>query len=130
MFHPNAPSYRSITPAYHLYIAVMNYRRSESMANVTAGEVEQAFFTPQIFSTTGGMGGEALTFYRRLADMLSRHSSTFYSGTLAWIRCTLSFSLFRSATMCIQGTRSIKRSTHVTRRVATEIVVFHWPRYS
>ena len=47
------------------------------------------------------------TFYRRLADMLSRHSSTSYSGTLAWIRCTLSFSLLRSATMCIRGTRSI-----------------------
>ena len=70
-------------------------------------EVEQASFTPLVFSTTGGMGGEALTFYRRLADMLSRHSSTSYSGTLAWIRCTLSFSLLRSATMCIRGTRSI-----------------------
>ena len=27
-----------------------------------------------------------------------------YSSTLAWIRCTLSFSLLRSATMCIRGT--------------------------
>ena len=71
------------------------------------GSDEQASFTPLVFSTTGGMGGEALTFYRRLADMLSRHSSTSYSGTLAWIRCTLSFSLLRSATMCIRGTRSI-----------------------
>ena len=68
---------------------------------------EQASFTPLVLSTTGGMGGEALTFYRCLADMLSRHSSTSYSGTLAWIRCTLSFSLLRSATMCIRGTRSI-----------------------
>ena len=53
------------------------------------------------------MGREALTFYRRLADMFSHHSSTSYSGTLAWIRCTLSLSLLRSATICIRGTRSI-----------------------
>ena len=39
----------------------------------------------------GGMGKEALVFYRRLADRLSRHDSMSYSNTLAWIRCTLSF---------------------------------------
>ena len=104
MFHPNAPSYRnSRIPSV--------YRRHELQKKREYGErvreVEQASFTPLVFSTTGGMGREALTFYRRLADMLSRHSSTSYSGTLAWIRCTLSFSLLRSATVCIGGTRSI-----------------------
>ena len=104
VFHPNAPSYRnSSIPSV--------YRRHELQKKREYGErvreVEQASFTPLVFSTTGGMGGEALTFYRRLADMLSRHSSTSYSGTLVWIRCTLSFSLLRSATMCIRGTRSI-----------------------
>ena len=53
------------------------------------------------------MGREAIVFYRRLADHLSRRSSTSYSQTLAFIRCTLSFSLIRSATMCIRGSRSI-----------------------
>ena len=102
MFHPNAPvSYRnSSIPSL--------YRRHELQRKREYGkrvrEVEQASL---VFSTTGGMGGEALTFYRRIADMLSRHRSTSYSGTLAWIRCTLSFSLLHSATMCIRGTQSI-----------------------
>ena len=84
VFHPNAPSYRnSSIPSV--------YRRHELKKKREYGErvreVEQASFTPLVFSTTGGMGGEALTFYRRLTDMLSHHSSTSYSGTLAWIRC-------------------------------------------
>ena len=69
--------------------------------------VEFASFTPLVFATTGGMGKEAITFYRRLAELLSKHSALSYSSTLAWIRCTLSFSLLRSATMCIRGSRSI-----------------------
>ena len=96
-----------VTPVYHLYI-VMNYRRSESMANVSGRWNRLPLPLYLVFSTTGGMGREALTFYRRLADMLSRHSSTSYSGTLTWIRCTLSFSLLRSATMCIRGTVTLQ----------------------
>ena len=69
--------------------------------------VEFASFTPLVFATTGGMGKEAITFYRRLAELLSKCSVLSYSSTLAWIRCTLSFSLLRSATMCIRGSRSI-----------------------
>ena len=60
-------------------------------------EVELASFTLLVFSTTGGMGNEAIEFYRQLADHLSRHSSTSYSQILASIRYTLSFSLLRSA---------------------------------
>ena len=33
-------------------------------------EIERSSFTPLVFSTTGGMGPSALTFYRRLADLL------------------------------------------------------------
>ena len=98
------PSYRdsSIPSVYHRHEL---HKKREYGERVR--EVEQASFTPVVFSTTGGMGREALTFYHRLANMLSRHSSTSHSGTLACIRCALSFSLLRSATMCIWGTRSI-----------------------
>jgi len=65
-----------------------------------SSEMESASFTPLVFSTTGGMGREGLTFYHRLVELLSRHDATTYSGTL-------SFSLLRSATMCIRGSRSI-----------------------
>ena len=42
-----------------------------------------------------------------LAEKLSKHNSALNSGTLALMRVTLSFSLLRAATMCIQGSRSI-----------------------
>ena len=104
VFHPNAPSYRnSAIPAI--------YRRHEQEKKREYGdrvrEVEKASFTPLVFATTGGMGKEATVFYRRLADLLSRRNNVVYSTTLAWIRCTISFSLLRSATMCIRGSRSI-----------------------
>ena len=67
---------------------------------------EMASFTPLIFATTGGMGREATAFYKRLADLMAVKNSAPYSTTLAWMRCTLSFSLLRSAVMCMRGSRS------------------------
>ena len=104
VFHPNAQSYRNVSiPSV--------YRRHKMQKKREYGdrvrEVEFASFTPLVFATTGGMGKEAITFYRRLAELLSKRSTLSYSSTLAWIRCTLSFSLLRSATMCIRGSRSI-----------------------
>ena len=61
VFHPNAPSYRNFS-------ILSVYRHHELQKKREYGErvreVEQASFTPLVFSTTGGMGREALTFYR------------------------------------------------------------------
>ena len=97
-FHPNAQSYRNVSiPSV--------YRRHEMQKKREYGdrvrEVEFASFTTLVFATTGGMGREAITFYRQLAELLSKRGALSYSSTLAWIRCTLSFSLLRSATMCM-----------------------------
>ena len=59
-----------------------------------------------MFATTGGMGREATLFYKCLADQISKMNNTTYCKTMAWIRCTLLFSLLRSAVMCIRGSRS------------------------
>ena len=104
VFHPNAPSYRnSAIPAI--------YRCDEQEKKRECGnhlqEVEKASFTPLVFATTGGMGKEATVFYHQLADLLSHRNNVIYSTTLAMMRCTLSFSLLRSAAMCIRGSRSI-----------------------
>ena len=69
-------------------------------------EVEHASFTPIVFATTGGMGKEATMFYKHLANLLANKKDGQYSTTLAWMRCKLSFSLIRSAVMCIRGSRS------------------------
>ena len=68
-------------------------------------EVELASFTPLVFSTTGGMGREGNVFYKRLASLLADKA---YGTTMSWIRCVLTFSLLRSAVMCIRGSRSIR----------------------
>ena len=69
-------------------------------------EVENATFTPLVFSTTGGMGRAATTFYRRLASLLSEKRGTFYSKTMDWVRCRLNFALLRASIMSIRGARS------------------------
>ena len=106
VFHPNVQSYcqSSIPSLYRRH----ELQKKREYGNRMIREVEQASFTPLfLLLATGGMGKEAVVFYRRLADLLSRRSSTTYSRTLAWMTCTLSFSLLRSATVCIRGSRSI-----------------------
>ena len=103
VFHPNAQSYR------HSSISSL-YRRHEPAKKREHGdrilEVENGSFTPLVFARTEGMGREATLFYKRLADNLSEMRNIEYSKTMAWMRCTLSFSLLRSAVMCIRGSRS------------------------
>ena len=103
VFHPNAQSYR------HSSISSL-YRRHELAEKREYGdrirEVENGSFTTLVFATTGGMGREATLLYKRLVDKISEKKNAMYSKTMAWIRCTLSFSLLRSAVMCIRGSRS------------------------
>ena len=57
-------------------------------------EIEHGYFSPLVFSTVGGMGPIATTVYKRIASLIADK------------RCKLSFSLLRSAIMCLRGTRS------------------------
>ena len=69
-------------------------------------EVEHAFFVPLVMSATGGLAKQATNFYKRLASLLADKWEQPYSNTLFWLRCSLSFSLLRSAIQCIRGARS------------------------
>ena len=100
VFHPNASSNSSGSlPSV--------YKRHEDTKKPAYGqrirEVEQGVFTPLVFSTTGGMGREATTLYKRLGNMLASHHNKTYSMIM---RCKLSFAPIRSSLMCIRGTRS------------------------
>ena len=103
VFHPNAPSYCSKD------ITVL-YKQHESSKKREYGQrirdVEHGVFTPLIFSTTGSMGREGTTFYKRLADLLSHKQGKSYGVVMGWLRRRLSFAILRSAIMCIRGTRS------------------------
>ena len=103
VFHPNAPSNssRSLSAAY---------KKHEDEKKRTYGqrilEIERGVFTPLVLTTTGGMGREAQTFYKRLADLLSQKREMAYSSLMCWLRCKTSFAILRSAVMCIRGSRS------------------------
>ena len=67
--------------------------------------VEHASFTPLVFTIAGGMGKAAQKCFSRLAESRGQPKSI----VTAWMRCRLSFSLLRSAILCIRGTRDIRR---------------------
>ena len=69
-------------------------------------QVDQGSFTPLVFTTSGGMGPMAKRFYARLAETLAEKKQQPKSYIVAWMRCRLSFSLLRSALICLRGTRS------------------------
>ena len=69
-------------------------------------EIEHGSFSPLVFSTTGGMGTTATVVYRRLASLISEKYGKPYNKSMQWIRCRLSYSLLRSAIMCLRGSRS------------------------
>ena len=103
VFHPNASSNSSmsISAAYRKH---ESSKKREYAQRVR--DIEHGVFTPLIFTTTGGMGREATTFYKRLADTIARKEDKPYPNIMAWIRCRLSFAILRSAILCIRGSRS------------------------
>ena len=76
-------------------------------------EIEHGCFSPLVFSASGGMGPTAKVVYKKLASMITTKHNQCYSQTLNWLRCRLSFSLLRSAIMCLRGSRaSTNRPAH------------------
>ena len=68
--------------------------------------MKHSSFTPLVFSASGGMGPTARVFYKKLASMIATKHNKAYNKTLNWMKCRLSFSLLRSAMMCLRGSRS------------------------
>ena len=68
-------------------------------------EIENATFSPLIFTINGKLGRECQVFYNRLAQIPATKWDTQASQTTAWIRTRISFALIRSAHMCIRGFR-------------------------
>ena len=46
---------------------------------------------------TGGLGIEANTFYKRLADLITSKQDKPYSTVMCWLRCRLSFAILLCA---------------------------------
>ena len=52
------------------------------------------------------MAPAATIAYKRLASLLADKRKQDYSKTINWLRCSISFSLVKSAVMCLRGARS------------------------
>ena len=78
---------------------------TNSPINQSICDIEHGSFTPFVFSTTGGMGKAANISYKRLASQIASKRKQPYHIVMGWMRCHLSFSLLRSAIMCIRGAR-------------------------
>ena len=72
-------------------------------------ELEQATFTPLVFSTTGGMGVECKRYHSSLAELGAAKKGESYATTMSWIRARVSFALLRSALLCLRGSRARRR---------------------
>lgn len=103
VFNPFAPSNSNTT----LDRCFTKHEREKARAyEQRVREVEHATFVPLVMSATGGLAKQATNFYKRLASLLADKWEQPYSTTLYWLRCSLSFSLLRSAIQCIRGARS------------------------
>ena len=101
VFNPFAAS-AITTPLVQLYRRHEAEKRRKYEARVLA---EHCSFTPLIFSTSGGCSVLTSKFLKALATKLAAKKHSTYSQALCWLRTRISFSLLRSAVMCLRGCR-------------------------
>ena len=104
--HPYAESYKDLTPQ-KIYGQHENEKKSMYASRVM--EVEQATFTPLVFTTTGGMAPECQVYHKRLAKLLSAKKGEDYSTTMSEIRTRISFAILGTSLLCLRVSRSMRR---------------------
>ena len=104
VFNPLAPCYSSrlsLDAAHDRNERDKTRKYSERIINV-----EQGTFTPLVFTSAGGMARQSQIFYKRMAELMAEKRGEKKGFFAAWLRCKLSFSLVKSALLCLRGTRS------------------------
>ena len=107
VFNPCARSNRQVS----LPSVYRRHEQKKRQYEQRVRQVENATFTPLVFSTTRGLGRDATTFYRRLNSLLSEKRCTTFSKTMDWVRCRLNFALLRASIMSIRAARSSRFHT-------------------
>ena len=105
--HPNADSYKNLTPE-QIYKLHENDKKRLYSSRVL--KVERGTFTPLVFTTTGGMSNECQRYHSRLAELLAVKKQESYASTITWIRTRVSFAILRSPLICLRGSRSRRRT--------------------
>ena len=65
--------------------------------------------TPLVFTITGGIADECVRYHSRFAELSANKKGESYSSTISWIRVKVSFTIVRSAILCLRGSRSRRR---------------------
>lgn len=117
--NPLAPSNVSKSVSQHLK---QQESEKKKAYNWRVLEVERASFTPLVFTVAGGCGREADAMLKRLATKLATHEGESKSAVMNVIRTSLSYTLIRSNTVCLRGSRESKKRWHTeTERIECEI---------
>ena len=115
--HPNTDSYRDMNQN-QIFRQQETEKKLQYASRVL--EVEQASFTPLVFSTTGGIGMECKRYHD--AELLAaKKKGESYPTTMSLIRAKGSFTSLRSASFCLRGFR-------VSRRVNLELPDNDWDK--
>ena len=83
-------------------------REKRRKYNQRVMNVEHGTFTALIFSITGGMGNEAISYHKALANKIATKTGDKYCNIINFIRCKLSFLIQKLALLCLRGSRSLK----------------------
>ena len=83
----------------------LHKEQKERAYNARILEVERGVFTPLVFSTSGGMGEEAKTLFKRVATKMANKTGQKYSETNTFIRKRLRFDLLKKMVISLRGYR-------------------------
>lgn len=84
-------------------------KRKKNKYNQRVLEVENATFSPLIFSCFGGQGVECSMFFKKVNEKLAEKRSERESDCMAFIRTKLNFSIIRSMLLCIRGSKGVPK---------------------
>ena len=102
VIHPQAQS-NANSSLYQMYRK--HEMEKKNKYNDRVLQVEKATFTPLVFSTTGGMGNEAVKFFMHLSEKISHKTGQSYSDTVAFVRRRLRFDLLKTCVISLRGFR-------------------------
>ena len=113
VFNPFAPSHlnQDLQKSFNA-----NEKEKKRTYNRRVVEVEHGSFTPLIFTPYGGTSRETEKFVTTLAWKIAQKRDLMENSVVHWIRTKLSFTLIKSAILCIRGSRSLR-----TTKINTDI---------
>ena len=103
VYHAQAPSNRNLKTITRMH---RNHEKQMKRAyNARILEVEKGVLPPLVFFTSGGMGDEAKTLFKRVVAKMDNKTGQKYSETITFIRKRLGFDLLKTTVIALRGYR-------------------------